>query len=157
VVTDRQLRPDIPGWDRRRRQDLGTFITREEIEQSRALVASEVLRRVPSVQLIPRGGGLLGNDVLIRGCRPLLIVDGAPIAGTRGEVLPSTSSSGPRVWRHWRSTLPPTSRQNLASAATPVAQLLSGRGDPHSVSKATALGHRGSGSASQEGSSLPCS
>jgi hypothetical protein len=84
VVTDRQLRPDIPGWDRRRRQDLGTFITREEIEQSRTLVASEVLRRVPSVRLIPRGGGLLGNDVLIRGCRPLLIVDGAPIAGTRG-------------------------------------------------------------------------
>ncbi len=85
VVTDRQLRPDIPGWDRRRRQDLGTFISRESIDQSRTLLASEVLRRVPSVQLIPRGGGLLGNDVLIRGCRPTLIVNGAPIEGTRGS------------------------------------------------------------------------
>ena len=84
VVTNAQLRPDIPGWDRRRRLDLGTFITREEIEQSRALMASDVLRRVAGVQLIARGGGLLGNDVLIRGCRPMLIVDGMPIASTSG-------------------------------------------------------------------------
>lgn len=82
VVASRPLDARIPGWDRRRRLGLGRYITRKEIERSKAPLASEVLRQVPSVQLIPKGPH--GNDVLIRGCRPLLFVDGMGIDGVNG-------------------------------------------------------------------------
>lgn len=67
--------PDIVDfYDRAERAIFGTFITREEIEGSGVLRASDLLRRVPGVQVAPARYG--SSAVTIRGCNPLLIVDG---------------------------------------------------------------------------------
>jgi hypothetical protein len=77
VVTGRRRRPppDIEQfYQRAERKIFGTFMTREEIEQAHAVRVSDLLRRIPGVQLVPVRYGVTG--VRIRGCAPMLIVDG---------------------------------------------------------------------------------
>lgn len=77
VVTGRRRPPppDIAAfYDRAERAIFGTFLTRSEIEQAHAFRASDLLRRIPGVQVLPRQFGASG--VRIRGCSPALIVDG---------------------------------------------------------------------------------
>lgn len=77
VVTGRRRRPppDIEDFYRRAESAIfGTFMTRAEIEEAHALRVSDLLRRIPGVQVVPVRYGVSG--VRIRGCAPMLIVDG---------------------------------------------------------------------------------
>jgi hypothetical protein len=55
----------------------GRFITREELDRSRAGRTTDVLRRVPGVQLAPAPHSI-GSNVVVNGCSPTVIVDGSP-------------------------------------------------------------------------------
>ena len=77
VVTGRRRPPPpdiVAFYDRAERSINGTFITRQEIEDSHVMRASDLLRRIPGVQLGPMRYG--SSAVQIRGCTPMIIVDG---------------------------------------------------------------------------------
>lgn len=62
---------------RRRRQGLGDFFTRWEIEEENPLVVSDLFRRVPGVSLRPDAFGT--NRISIRNCpNPTIYLDGMP-------------------------------------------------------------------------------
>ena len=65
--------------ERRQTNNFGHFFEREQIEQSHAQRLSEVLRSVPGVML--SASRRFGNIVRIRGCRPLVWVDGVRLPG----------------------------------------------------------------------------
>lgn len=77
VVTGRRRRPppDIAAfYARAERAIFGTFLTRDQIERANAMRASDLLRRVPGVQVGPmRYGAAVAT---MRGCLPTIIVDG---------------------------------------------------------------------------------
>lgn len=77
VVTSRRRPPppDIQAFYRRAENPIfGTFMTRAEIEAAHAIRVSDLLRRIPGVQVVPVRFGVTG--VLIRGCSPAIIIDG---------------------------------------------------------------------------------
>lgn len=77
VVTSRRRPPprDIQDFYRRAENPIfGTFMTRAEIEAAHAVRVSDLLRRIPGVQVVPVRFGVTG--VLIRGCSPAIIIDG---------------------------------------------------------------------------------
>jgi hypothetical protein len=77
VVTARRRPPppDIRDFYRRAENPIfGTFMTRAEIEQYHAVRVSDLLRRIPGVQVVPVRYGVTG--VRIRGCSPAIIIDG---------------------------------------------------------------------------------
>ena len=78
--------PRQPGWVRafnaRRATGIGTFITREEIDERDPPRVSDLLRSVPGVRAEPLGA----HDYALSmrgGCRPSLRLDGVPIFGFR--------------------------------------------------------------------------
>lgn len=88
-----------------RRTGLGTFVTRAEIEKSAALEPSDLLRRVPGVQVVARSGRVGSTSrIRVRGCRPTVYVDGMPInhpgiTGSLDELVPLTDIEGIEVYR----------------------------------------------------------
>jgi hypothetical protein len=88
-------------YARARTNHLGYFIDEQKLNQLRPEYASDALRAVPGV--VVRATGRIGNDVKIRGCAPLVWIDGSRAKGaqiddvTHGadvaaiEVYPSTA------------------------------------------------------------------
>lgn len=77
VVTGRRRPPppDIRDFYQRAESAIfGTFMTRVEIEEAHAVRVTDLLRRIPGVQVVPVRYGVSG--VLIRGCSPAIIIDG---------------------------------------------------------------------------------
>ena len=83
------------GWlrtfNQRRESQQGTFITRSEIEKTRARLATDLLRRrVPSVQVVPTRTGtrvyMRGNGA--RRCPPQLFVHTTPYSGDVDDFPP---------------------------------------------------------------------
>lgn len=84
VTAQRRGLADMGGFDERRRQGRGTFITREDIENRRPFYVSDLLRAAPGVRLVPVRGGS-GYDVRMRnGCVPDLWIDGVRTSGSAG-------------------------------------------------------------------------
>jgi hypothetical protein len=81
TVTGYSQRP--PGqlggfYDRMERSVGGTFITRQDIEERRPMLVTDLLQMVPGVRLIPGRG--IGYVVTMRGgCIPRVYLDGVPI------------------------------------------------------------------------------
>jgi hypothetical protein len=75
--------PINPGLDefhaREHSNRLGYFIDEEQLAELRPEHASDALRGVPGVLVRPSGG--IGNEVKIRGCTPLIWVDGLRAPG----------------------------------------------------------------------------
>ncbi len=76
VVGERQLRGPETDFERRRLRGMGTYFTREDIEDRRPLFITDLLRMAPGVRIVPAGP--FGEQAIrLRGsCRPLIIVDG---------------------------------------------------------------------------------
>ena len=77
VVTGRRRPPppDIRAFYARADQAIfGTFITRDEIERANAIRASDLLRRIPGMQVGPLQWG--SATATMRGCTPTIIIDG---------------------------------------------------------------------------------
>lgn len=78
VVVTARVRPppaDIAAfYARAERAIFGSFLTRAEIEQAHAMRASDLLRRMPGIQVGPLQYG--AAVATMRGCMPTIIVDG---------------------------------------------------------------------------------
>jgi len=85
VVISRRERPELlVGFEIRRQRTSGVFLVREDIEASASLEFTDLLRRVPSVRIVPTYR--FGNQVFFRGgCLPDLWVDGT-LAGSSQEI-----------------------------------------------------------------------
>jgi hypothetical protein len=65
----------LTGFLERQRRGLGRFVTREDIERQGAIRTTDVLRRMPGVQVYPTSA--FGYAITMRGgCRPVVYVDG---------------------------------------------------------------------------------
>ncbi len=89
--------------DFRRRRDMGfgRFFTAEEIDERRPMYTSDLLRMVPGVNVVGRGGGV-GNSIRIRNspCPPLVWLDGSPAGAGYLDVdaFPPNSLAGIEVY-----------------------------------------------------------
>jgi hypothetical protein len=69
---------DLTGFDERRRQGMGSYLTREDIEKRSPISMTDALRTTAGLQIVPNGDGT--NSVLGRGgCRPAVYVDGMQV------------------------------------------------------------------------------
>ena len=81
VIVEQGTPPKMLGFERRRAQGIGTFLTRADIEKRHAARVTDLFRSVPGVRIVPArqtGDGIL---TMRGGCRPALIIDGTPIYG----------------------------------------------------------------------------
>jgi hypothetical protein len=86
-------------YDRAESAAFGTFITRAEIQKAHPIRSTELLHRIPGVQVTPIMGG---NEVMIRGnCRPSVYVDGVRINGYRSidDLVQPLELEGIEVYR----------------------------------------------------------
>src|SRR5690606_33704044 len=81
VVPAERTRGQLSGFYERMERGLGTFIDRERIESMNPIRASDLLRMVPGVHLVPTSAGR--SVILMRGrCVPLIYLDGMRIRTT---------------------------------------------------------------------------
>jgi hypothetical protein len=84
VAEPTRLTPQLQGFEDRRSRGIGTFFTREDILRMQARLLTDVLRRVPGMQIRPMQGGH-GDNVSVqtgRGkpCAMQFFVNGTPIS-----------------------------------------------------------------------------
>lgn len=81
VAVGRRPIGPLAGFERRRRTQRGTFVTREDIEASNAVEFTDLIRTLPGVRLVPTS--TFGYRVFFRGgCTPDLWVDGTHVGTT---------------------------------------------------------------------------
>jgi hypothetical protein len=91
VVTEGRHQAWLRTFNDRKESQQGTFITRSEVEQSRARLTTDLLRRrVPSLQVVSVRGGtrvfMRGN--MSRRCAPQLFVHATPYSGDVDDFPP---------------------------------------------------------------------
>jgi len=81
VTVDQRTPPKMIGFERRRGQAIGTFLTRADIEKRHATRVTDLFRSIPGIRVVPTG--LTGDGILTMrgGCRPALVIDGTPAFG----------------------------------------------------------------------------
>lgn len=81
---------DIPGFDQRKRQGLGTYLSREDIEKRGAINASDLLRGLPGVQVTWDGSEyvvqMTRSASLGYSCPVQYYIDGAPFLAATDEI-----------------------------------------------------------------------
>lgn len=93
VAASPTLPPELAGFEERRARGAGSFFTREEIARMQPVLFTDVLRRVPGIQVQPvagpYGGGYTvgtGRDGVVPGarlCAMLFYLNGVPFPITR--------------------------------------------------------------------------
>lgn len=99
VTTARRPTGPLGGfYERAERAAFGTFITREQIEERHPVYASDLLRTVPGVQLVPTWWGRA--VVMMRGwCVPQIYLDGMRVrTGSIDELVSATDLEGIEVY-----------------------------------------------------------
>jgi len=101
VVVERQLRGPMADFERRRQRGMGTYITREEIEDRNPYVLTDLLRMVPGLRVTSVGP--FGEQAIrLRGnCQPEIIVDGmrTTIGNDIDHVLPPRDVEAVEVYK----------------------------------------------------------
>ncbi|HEX6536161.1 MAG TPA: carboxypeptidase regulatory-like domain-containing protein [Gemmatimonadaceae bacterium] len=81
---------DIPGFDQRKRQGLGTYLSREDIEKRGAINTSDLLRGIPGVQVTWDGSEYVVQMTRSAGmgysCPVQYYIDGAPFLAATDEI-----------------------------------------------------------------------
>lgn len=128
VEVQRRRRGKMAGFEERREEGWGEYVTRAEIERIRPLRTTQMLRGLPGVRVDFaggeyvvrfRGGGLRGPTSLApgsgtsgqtsSGCEPTIYLDGAPIPSFRANDVPPSDIEaievyeGPAVPARFRS------------------------------------------------------
>lgn len=94
VDADRKL---LEYYTRKSSNGFGRFIDEAQIDKQKPRVVSEMLRPLPGVTLDP--SGRIGNIVRIRGCSPLVWVDGVRQPGAQlDEVAPAGDVAGIEIY-----------------------------------------------------------
>ena len=78
-------------FDERRSMHRGTFITRQDFEKQNLRVATDILRRVPGVQIVPTRSGtavVMTRGAGARRCIPQLYVHQTPYSGNFDDFTP---------------------------------------------------------------------
>ncbi len=84
-------------FTRKSSNGFGRFVDEAQIEKQKPRVVSEMLRSLPGVTLDPTGR--IGNIVRIRGCSPLVWVDGVRQPGAQlDEVAPPNDVAGIEIY-----------------------------------------------------------
>ena len=83
--------------DRKEHNSFAHFVDGDAIEQRKPQFVSEMLRTIGGVTL--KGSGKMGNVLLLRGCAPLVWVDGVRMPGAQlDEVAPPDDVAGIEVY-----------------------------------------------------------
>ncbi|HEY8175118.1 MAG TPA: carboxypeptidase regulatory-like domain-containing protein [Gemmatimonadaceae bacterium] len=110
-ISERAMRQRfwIEEFYRRRTRGVGTYFTREEIEQKRASRPSEILRTTPGIRLVRLRGGqgvrFMSSSVMRRDCMPMIWIDGQQAPGMEIDDLPLSTIEGLELY-HGPSTTP---------------------------------------------------
>ena len=92
-------------YEHKATNNFGKFFERKDIERLGRGYVSEVLRTVPGATLA--GSELTGNRVLLRGCKPIVWLDGMRVLGAEvDEVARPADIAGMEVYPSWAG-LPP--------------------------------------------------
>lgn len=86
VTIRRRVSAEMQGFEARRVKGIGTFITREQIEQRRPAQVTDIFRTVPGVRIRPVNATGRSMLTMRGGCQPQMIIDGLPVAS--GYVSP---------------------------------------------------------------------
>jgi hypothetical protein len=105
--------PFIEGFDRRRRQGVGTFVTPRQIADRKASVSSDIFRQIPMVRLVdlPNGSwGIRFQQILsirqsAEDCVPMLWLDGQRAPGLEIDDVRAGDVSAIELYRG-ASTVP---------------------------------------------------
>jgi hypothetical protein len=103
--TERHRRQGIEDFYVRRAQGIGTFITREQLEELRSTQPTDALRMVPGVQLrrARNGENLVRftgtGSINRRDCPPNLWLDGERVANMELDQIPSGDIEGIELYR----------------------------------------------------------
>jgi len=85
-------------YERMATNKFGSYIEPKTIEKRRPTFVSEMLRSVPGVRVRPSGGA--GNAVTIRGCSPVIWIDGARMVHAElDDVVQASDVSAIEVYR----------------------------------------------------------
>src|SRR2546430_2542726 len=106
--------PFFQGFDQRRAQGVGTFITREQIDARNTLTPSDLFRSIPQVRLVRSGSGMgirFPTNTFVRGrgsdlCMPMIWLDGQRATGMEIDDLRATDIEAIEMYRG-ASTTPP--------------------------------------------------
>lgn len=94
--------PEIAG--RQRKRGSGYFVSRSDIERRRPAYVSDVLRSVPGVSVRPSSG--IGNVVRLRGCRPVIFMDGVQTLAELDEMARPSDIEGIEIYGSWAGVPP---------------------------------------------------
>jgi hypothetical protein len=94
-----QLRQLI-AFENRRRQGIGHFITREQIEKRNPLLLSDMIRTVPGTILIPDAGRIVlrFSRSARNGCPPQFFIDGIQATGFNIDDMPARDVEGVELY-----------------------------------------------------------
>ncbi len=92
VTASRVFVVDVNGFEGRKRAGIGHFVDRAKIDRQQPLNASDMLRMIPSVHVLPAAIGMFGRVVAMRTpfggglCQPDLYVDGMYFSSGTAEL-----------------------------------------------------------------------
>lgn len=86
VTIHRKVSWEMQGFESRRVKGIGTFITRQQIEERHPSQVTDIFRTVPGVRVRPVNATGRSMLTMRGGCQPQVIIDGLPVAS--GYVSP---------------------------------------------------------------------
>ena len=101
VEVERRSDTEVSGFDERRRQGFGYFMSRREIEEAKPLETSDLFRRIPGVDVSQDGGGRQAVFMHRDGefCKPYLYLDGRRLEYYRLDRLQPLDLEAIEVYR----------------------------------------------------------
>ena len=99
-----RAKTSLRGYDERRSRGLGTFVTREEIEQRNTRQLTDVLRQARGV--VVKGKQIMFSQYQNRNCQPMLWLDGQQVPGLPLEAISATDVEGVELYQSLSNTPP---------------------------------------------------
>jgi hypothetical protein len=101
LIVDQESREMFPEfYARKDRRTFGIFIEAKDIAKRGPLFASDLLRTVPGAMV--RQGMRLGNVVRIRGCQPMVWIDGSRVPGAEvDDLIQPADIAGMEIYNSW--------------------------------------------------------
>jgi hypothetical protein len=102
---EKHRRQGVEDFYVRRARGIGTFITREQLEELRSTLPTDALRNVPGIQLNrTREGNTIvrftgTHSILHRDCPPTLWLDGERVLGMELDQIPARDIEGIEIYR----------------------------------------------------------